>query len=265
MHSFAAFRLASTSVRDIGASTPQMDEAAIQTMDLLRCLGFEPDPTVISDGTPGLSFNFGNLKLNASSCLNLRAAEIVLFVGVLSTSRTLAEVHFEMPRQVRSLKQCAAWIVCNLDKHAHGGFKPARHVGWIEEGRENRKLLPWYKSVAEYEARPCCTVERKWLRMALNTLALHVDSLYDDDAVVFGFDGSVLSIRSEGKLIVLAGQGPPWTIRFKVAASALRRLPKRLREERVALSIWQSHLSLGSWLYEGSPEGFSTSDPSRIH
>jgi len=130
-----------------------------------------------------------------------------------------------MPRQVRSLKQCAAWIVCNLDKHAHGGFKPARHVGWIEEGRENRKLLPWYKSLAEYEAGPCCTVERKWLRLALNTLALHANSLSDDDAVVFGFDGSVLSIRSEGKLIVLAGQGPPWTIRFKVAASALRHLP----------------------------------------
>jgi len=69
VHSFAAFRLASTSVRDIGASTPQMNEAAIQTMDSLRYLGFEPDPTVISDGTPGLSFNFGNLKLNASSCL----------------------------------------------------------------------------------------------------------------------------------------------------------------------------------------------------
>src|SRR5258706_16451156 len=34
VHSFAAFRLASTSVRDIGANTPQMDEAAIQTMDL---------------------------------------------------------------------------------------------------------------------------------------------------------------------------------------------------------------------------------------
>lgn len=105
-----------------------MDEDVIPTMDLLRCLGFEPDPTVISDGIPGLSFNFGNLKLKASSCLNLRAAEIVLFGGVLSTSRTLAEVHFEMPRQARSLKQCAAWIVCNLDKHAHGGFKPARHV-----------------------------------------------------------------------------------------------------------------------------------------
>lgn len=102
------------------------------------------------------------------------------------------------------------------------------------------------------------------MRLALNSLAKHVTSLPNDAAVVFGFDGSVLSICCEGKLIVLAGQGPPWTIRFKVAASALRRLPKRLREERVGLSIWQSHLRLGSWLYQGSPDGFSTSDPSRI-
>ena len=152
----------------------------------------------------------------------------------------------------------------DLDRYSDGAFKPARPVGWVEEARASRRLLPWCKSQAEYQARPCCLVQRKWLRLALNTLAEHLTSLPDDAAVIFGFDGSVLSICCEGEFIVLAGQGPPWTIRFKVAAGALRLLPKRLMEERVGLSIWQSHLSLGRWLYEGSPEGFSTTDPSRI-
>jgi hypothetical protein len=123
----------------------------------------------------------------------------------------------------------------------------------VEEGRANRKLLPGYKSRARGAG---ILVERKWLRLALNTLAKHMTSLPDDAAVSFGFDGSVLSTCCDGKLIALAGLGPPWAIRFKVAASALRRLPKRLREERVGLSIWQSRLRLGSWIYEGNPDGF---------
>lgn len=242
-----------------------MNEATIPTWSLLPSLGFRPDSTVrFSDIRPGLSLDFGNFKLSAAALISPYSGEIVSFSGVLATPDSLADVHFEMPRGVESLRQCAAWIVWNLDRHADGHFKPARPVGWVEEARANRKLLPWYKSRAEYEARPCCLVERKWLRLALNTLADHVTSLPDDAAVVFGFDGSVLSICCDEKLIALAGQGPPWTIRFKVAARALRRLPKRLGEERVGLSIWQSHLSLGRWLYEGSPEGFSTSDPSRI-
>ena len=126
-------------------------------------------------------------------------------------------------------------------------------MGWVAEGRANRKLLPGYKSRARGAG---ILVERKWLRLALNTLAKHMTSLPDDAAVFFGFDGSVLSTCCDGKLIALAGLGPPWAIRFKVAASALRRLPKRLRQERVGLSIWQSRLRLGSWIYEGNPDGF---------
>ena len=242
-----------------------MKEARILTWNLLPSLGFQRDSTVhVSEIRPGFSLDFGNLKLSAAALISPASGEIISFSGVLAMPSTLADVHFEMPREVQSLRQCAAWIVWNLDQHSDGLFKPAHPVIWVEKARANRKLLPWYKSLAQYDARPCCFVERKWLRLALNTLAEHITSLPNNAAVIFSFDGSVLSIECEGKLIVLSGQGPPWTIRFKVAASALRRLPKRLREERVGLSIWQSCLSLGSWLYEGAPEGFCRTDPSRI-
>jgi hypothetical protein len=238
-----------------------MDEATIFTMDALHGLGFRHDPTVISYG-PSLSFDFGVLKLKATSCLNLRAQEIVLFTGVLSTPRTLGEVQFEMPRQIMSTKQCAAWIVWHLDQYS--GFKESRHVGRVEEGRANRKLLPWVMALAEYNARPSCVVERKWLRLALKTLAEHLALLADDVDVVFGFDGSVLSIRCDGKVIALAGNGSPWTVHFKVQASALRRLPKRLMGAHVGLSLWESRLTIGSWVYYGTLEGFGTTDPSRV-
>jgi hypothetical protein len=152
------------------------------------------------------------------------SGEIVLFSGVLETPRTLGELQFELPRQVKSLKQCAAWIVWNLDQHSsRGTFRPARDVGWIDEGRQNQRLLPWVMSRAEYEARPQCTVQRDWLRLALKTLGKHLASLPDDGIVVFSFDGSVFSIRCDKKVIAFPGEGLPWTVCFKVEAKTLRR------------------------------------------
>jgi hypothetical protein len=130
-----------------------IDEATVSTMDSLRCLGFQPDPKVISEEYPGLTLDFGNLRLRASCCLNLRCVEVVLFTGVLSSPDSLADVFFEMPRKVKSLKQSAAWIVWSLDQCSeHRVFKPARHVGWIEEARTNQRLLPWVMSMAEFSA-----------------------------------------------------------------------------------------------------------------
>jgi hypothetical protein len=242
-----------------------IDEATVPTMDSLRCLGFQSDPAVISTGGPGLSFDFGNLRLSASCCRHLRAAEIVLFTGALLTPRTLGQVLFEMPRRVKSLKQCAAWIVWNLDQHAdHRVFKPARHVGWVEEGRNSQKLLPWVMSMAEYSARPQCSVQRDWLRLALKTLGEYLAALSDNSSIVFSFDGSVLTIRFDKKVIALPGEGSPWTVRFRVEARTLRRLPKRLMREDIGVSIWESRITLGNWTYEGTLEEFGTTDPSRV-
>jgi hypothetical protein len=242
-----------------------MDEATVPTMDSLRCLGFQPDPTVVSDGCPGLRFDFGNLTLQASGCLNLRCVEIVLFSGVLSAPHSLAEVHFEMPHRIKSLKQCAAWIVWSLDQHAdHRVFKPARHVGWVEEGRTNQRLLPWVMSMAEYNARPQCIVQRDWLRLAVKTLGDYVASVSDTAAIVFSFDGSLLSIRFDKKVIALPGEGSPWAVRFRVEAGALRRLPKRLMREDIGISIWESRITLGNCTYPGRLEEFGMTDSSRV-
>ena len=242
-----------------------MAEATIPTMESLRCLGFQSDPTIVSDGCPGLSFDFGNLTLRASSCINLRCVEIVFFTGVLSTPRSLAEVQFEMPRRLKSIKQCAALIVWSLDQHADKRvFKPAWHVGWIEEGRENRRLLPWVMSMAEYNARPQCIVRRDWLRLALKTLGTYLAPLSDSAGIVFRFDGSVLSIRLNKKVIALPGEGSPWAVCFRVEARTLRQLPKRFMREDIEVSIWESRITLGNCTYAGTLEESGATDPSRI-
>jgi hypothetical protein len=240
-------------------------ETTIPTMDALRSLGFQHDPRVISDEYPGLSFDFGDLALRASSCLNLRCVEVILFTGVLSTQCGLAEVHFEMPRQIKSLKQCAAWIVWSLDRHCdHRVFRPVQEVDWIEEGRRNQRLLPWVMSMAEFNARPQCTVRRDWLRLALKTLSEYLTALSDNAGIVFSFDGSVLSIRCDKKVIALPGDGSPWAVNFRVEARTLRYLPKRLMRENIGVSIWESRITLGNYKYEGTIEGFGTTAPPRV-
>jgi hypothetical protein len=234
------------------------EHTTVETRDALLELGFRCDDTVISDVMPGLSFDFGNFKLQASCVTNLRAAEVVLFTGVLTTPRTMAEIDFELPRRVESRNQCAAFIVWYLDEaSSEREFRPQRDVGWIEEGRQNRKLLPGVRVMGAYNSRPSCTVRRDWMRLALNTLREHISYLTDSAPVVFCFDGSVLSIRLEREIVALAGQGLPWAVCFSVKAGELRRLPKRFKRECVKLSIWESRLTIDGWRYEGTIEAYA--------
>jgi len=229
------------------------NEATIATWDLLQDFGFRPDDGVVAEVRPRLSFDFGNFKLSASCVTNPRFVEVVLFTGVLATRDSLAEVIFELPRRVRSRNQCAAWIVWNLDQDSEGRvFKPARHVRWIQEGRQNQKLLPWVAEMAAYRSRPQCTVQRDWLRLALKKLEEHLSSLPDDGVVAFSFDGSVFSIRCDKKVIAFPGEGLPWTVCFIAEAKALRRSPKRLMHEYLDVSVWESRIRFGSWSYEGA-------------
>jgi hypothetical protein len=244
-----------------------MNEATIATWNLLRSLGFQPDPGLdYSDIRPGLSLDFGNFKLSAVAVTSPYSGEIVSFSGVLATPGALAQLQFELPRRVESLKQCAAWIVWNLDQQSDRRlFSPARHVGWIEEGRQNRRLLPWVMSQAEFDARPQCTVQRDWLRLALKNLREQLASLPEDATVDFGFDGAIFSVRCGTKVIAFPGEGLPWTVRFRVEAKTLRQESKRrLMREYIGVSIWNSRIGFGPWSYEGTVEPLHVRNSSEV-
>ncbi len=69
---------------------------------------------------------------------------------------------------------------------------------------------------------------------------------------MFSFDGSVLYIRFDGEVVVLPGNGFPWSIRFNISVGQLRRLPKRFTREYIAVEIWESRLRIDGWAYEGT-------------
>src|SRR5258706_16473000 len=93
----------------------------------------------------GLSFDFGNFKLEASQNVNRWLRPVITLGGVMATDRTVAVVHFEMPLEVESFEQGVALVTHCLDSHAGGVFEAASPVPWLIEGRQYRNLLPWNK------------------------------------------------------------------------------------------------------------------------
>lgn len=224
----------------------------MSTWDVLLALGFVEDQTVISDRTPGLSFDFGNCKLSAGQYLNRWAIPVVYLSGVIADKRSVGEVGGELPLQFESAEQGLACLVFCLDGGASAGFTPAITPAWLAEGRRLRHLLPWERERAAYAGRPHCYVQRDWVRLALKTLADQLGNVDDDTAVTIQFDGSVLTFRCAEKTIPMVADGLAWTVLYSIRAGALRRLPKRLMRERVEVSIWDSTLRIGHSCFGGA-------------
>lgn len=113
----------------------------LNTVEALKSLGFEPDDSFFSDNGEGLSYDFGNLTLTARQVYNERFAVIISVSGVYSTARTIADIRVQLPLQVSSIEQCAAFIAWGVGKD----FVPAIPTDWLELGRNNFDTLPWNK------------------------------------------------------------------------------------------------------------------------
>lgn len=236
--------------------------ATTATWDVLREFGFEPDSAVISDVVPGLRFDFGNFKLSASVVMGKAFQPVVLFTGVLSAPRTLAEVSFEIPQGLRQ-EEMAAWITWNLDRVApNRRFVPQQEAAWLDLGRQHQHLLPWEIARAEraerdaaYAARPHCSVSRSVLRLALKSLEESFAQADISESVIISFDGRVLSFECHGVASTLVGNGNAWPSQYSVPVIALRdSLPKRLMRPTVEVGIWKSMLEIDRTRCRGAGE-----------
>lgn len=228
---------------------------SIDTWAALRDFGYTPDPAVISDEMPGLSIDFGSFKLSASVGMNRGFRPVIMFSGVLVTSRTFCEVHFELPCVVASRNTLAAFMVYYLDNAAGDrALDSEREIWWLAEGRQHRHLLPWEIERAAYEARPYCYVKREWMRLALKNLTELLAKADDAREVEFAFNGSVLLIQCIGQVIAMPAAGTAWPTKFTIPAERLRQLPKRLLDKEVGVSVYKGLLHIGRMGYKSVAE-----------
>ena len=170
-----------------------MNEGGLSTRDILLEFGFQPDESVISDVQPGLALRLGDFKLSASWVVNDHYVDIVLLSGVYNTSREIGMVDIQLPRQMESREQCAAWLVWGLNNSSkHLIAESSVQYEWFELGKANKDKLPWVIDQAAYNARPQCAVERRWLRLALNTLAEALQDGENEACVTISFQNNVL-------------------------------------------------------------------------
>lgn len=225
----------------------------IDTWDTLQALGFEPDASVISDGGSGLSCDLGRFRLSAGRMMNMYFREIVQFSAVYQTPRTIGSIDFEMPIQVESLEQCAAWIAWHLNEKLPKQEKllSTSKASFLLTGLQHQDTLPWVRERAAYAARPYCMVERSWMRVALNALKSKLNVENADGDVTIAFDGQVLVFSGPGWVVPVPAEGAPWPNRYQIRTENFSKFPSRLMSEQIHISVWKEHLTIGNWRYAG--------------
>jgi hypothetical protein len=225
---------------------------SVPTYGVLKSVGFIEYDSPYSEGRPALCYYFDRFKLDAIHGISFRCFRpVVLFTGVLQTTRSIHEIEFEMPQEVESREQGIAFLAYYLELQASPLFEFAWRWPWLEEGRQYKHLLPWERERIAYEARPVCWVDRDWARVGLRRLREYLADVADEELVVFAFDGEVLTIRCAGKLIAMPGEGNKWESRFALDAGKLRQLPKRLMDDPVGFSMWDGAFRFGGRAYGG--------------
>lgn len=229
----------------------------ISTYDALKLLGFVEDYGGRADPPPSLRFDFGNFQLWASRMMSLRFRQVVVLHGIFDTMRVLARVETEMPETVESVELAAAWVVWTVDKAAGRPFLPDKVPSWMAGARTNFGLLPWvrYSAAQEalYAARPRCTIEREWARLALKTLGAELSSATEDSRVLFSFDGHLLTIRFQSMVLAVPATGKPWNCVYSISAKDLQPLPRRLQKQ-VRIEIDEPYFHLNDRGYRGIRE-----------
>ncbi|MBC2734811.1 MAG: hypothetical protein HF981_10690 [Desulfobacteraceae bacterium] len=217
----------------------------MNTRELFEILGFEQIWGTMTDQEPAYRYKSDSLELTATQVTNMSFYPVFLLAGVFHDGRTLAEINYQMPLEVESFKQGAAFVAYAL-RHYQFKSPPA----WLSNGLQWADLLPWERIRREYEKRPKCTVEWEWFRIAIKKIRNQLKDTDPDSLVSFKFDGEVLRIKTPNELIALSAQGVAWDQDYYVCMASLDELPQRLIRQPVHLDIWEGRLTIGNRSFE---------------
>lgn len=229
---------------EIGTDLEEQDGSVV-TWTALQSLGFMPEHDFY--GCPAMSFDFGSFKLQAVLMKNLQMRDVVSFSGVVSTSRTICMIEYDMPLRVDSVEQCAAWIAWHIQRVLPRREKiiPADHMELLILGMQHQDSLPWERDKAAYRSRPQCYVERAWLRQALKSIKENIQGSDPNLMISIAFDGRVLSFQSAKWIVPMPAIGESWPNQYEIKVCDFY-FPSRLMQETIHVSVWKESLSLGN-------------------
>lgn len=206
--------------------------------DVLIALDFEEDWGAPTEEPPCYNFDFGNLKLNATQLTNLYLRPVFTFSGLVVTQRSITEIFSDLPIDIECFEQGVAWIAYVIGSE----FVPRRSVSWLDDGRRWSAHLPWEMERRAFEARPYCSVEREWFRVAAKKIRTRASSANADDTIAVRFDGKILSFDMPNGLLVMPAIGKAWDMTYLIQLSLLSRLASRIMRETVSLSVWENQI-----------------------
>ena len=228
------------------------------TLELLLELGFEDRPPVIRISPSSLwmvpehvrsplvsvCYGFANFDLVASPLTKMFGREVVQLSGVIEAPRSLTEIQGEIPSDLGSVLEAAAWVSYAL-KSYEADLKPL--PDWFHEGKRHwdfvyARMDPenWERQRA-YRDCPKCFIDRDYARPLRRNLTQEISRQQHGDYVemTFSFDGRVLSIEYFGQVQEVVASGDSWTSPYKVVVSAESKLPARFERHVVEVSVFE--------------------------
>lgn len=220
----------------------------LATSSLLRSLGWEEVEHPFRDAAC-FRVCFGPFELQAAAGMTRWFQRTFLITGIINTGRKIAFVEREMPLDVENEAEGLAWLGDILGTSIPDTLKP----DWLLRGEAQRHLLPWVAEQAAYDARPQCSIERDWMRIACRKLREHALGAVEYDTSTFYFDGEVLDIRAHAAesiprvfRMAMPAKGDAWTELASVSTWRLETLPRRLMTASVEVSVWEGKLTIGN-------------------
>ena len=216
------------------------------TIDSLTALGFEHRKT--QAGLEGVGYRFAHLDLDAVHVMNMYARYVVLLSGVVETSRTLAIIESQIPNDLGSALEAAAWVSYALKSYRRE-LEPL--PDWFVEGECHWDLVPPARvelaareRQRAYESSPKCFVDRDYARPLRRNLLEEISWLDGETEMTCSFDGRVLSIALRGRVHEVVARGDSWPFTYQVIVSPETTFPARFTSSAVVVSVFEGYVCL---------------------
>ena len=211
------------------------------TLDSLIALGFERRTT--QGGLDGVGYRFVHLDLDAVHVMNMYARYVVLLSGVINTGRTVATVESQIPGDLGSALEAAAWVSYALGSH-RSELEPL--PDWFVEGERHWDLVPLERELRAaqerrraYEACPKCFIDRDYARPLRRNLLEALSWVAEEREMTFSFDGRVLSISLCDRVHEVIASGDSWPSSYRVMVSPETKLSARFMSSEVEVSVFE--------------------------